>query len=227
VVFFLAIFAVVFVRGRAFNAANNAGVRALTDGDFARAEGEFAALERRPLLFGGYASVARFNLALARLYLGRLEEAITLLARLDGKWSATRLKPQIANYLATAHALRGQLDAAKTWLAEAEIRIAKTPLPALSAQADLARAVIQLRSGQADEVHRWLETQWRGLERALTGFYLRPFAVLRAFATAHAGGQREAGIADRVMNDLQPIREGEFAMLEREWPEMQAFLARR
>jgi hypothetical protein len=47
---------------------------------------------------------------------------------------------------------------------------------------------------------------------------------VRALAAAGAGQERGVGAAQRIMQGLEPIRPGEFAMLEVEWPEMKRFL---
>ena len=224
----LVIFLVALAGGRRFNAGNSAGVRALAEGDFARAETEFSGLQRRfrwnPIRL--YAAVARFNLAIVWLYQGRFAEAIDRLGSLDKGVIASSLRPHMACYLALAYGLRGQIDPARAWLAEADKRAASAAQkPFLQGLADLARAVVDLRSGDAREAHRWIEDRWRGLEGSLTGASLRPFTVVRAFAAARAGGEREAGASQRILHGLLPIRAGEFAMLEAEWPEMHAFLA--
>ena len=51
--------------------------------------------------------------------------------------------------------------------------------------------------------------------------------MLRAFAMARAPGAapRDAGGVEMLVSALQPVRPGEFAMLQAEWPEMAAFLS--
>jgi tetratricopeptide (TPR) repeat protein len=222
------VFLVVFVATRRFNAANSVGLRALAEGDFDRAKSEFALLARRFRWFDRGAVVAEYNLALAQLYRGKLGEAITGFGKVEKKvWglSSANLRPGNAAYLAITYALRGQLDVARTWLAEAERRNANAPFKSvITGFIAFGQAIVELREGRDAEVLGWLEPRWRGLEGSLTGTILRPFTVLRAFATARAGGEREIGSAQRILQVLAPIRPGEFAMLQVEWAEMQRFL---
>jgi hypothetical protein len=214
---------------RRFNAANSVGLQALAEGDFPRAESEFGALAKRFGWLGALGAVARFNLALARLFAGNLDDAIARFGAIEKRSSmgTINLRPSIACHLAIAYALRGQLDVARTWLVEAEKRTEKSPQKsALTGLVAFGQAIIELREGRDQEVLRWLEPRWRGLEGSLTGGTMRSFTVLRAFATARAGGEREVGAAERILHGLDPIRAGEFAMLEAGWPEMQTFLHR-
>jgi hypothetical protein len=214
---------------RRFNAANNVGLQALAEGDFTRAQSEFGALAKRFRWLGALGAVARFNLAVARLFGGNLDDAIERFGAIEKRSSMAmmNLRPSIACHLAVAYALRGQIDVARTWLSEAEKRTEKSPQRSmLSALVAFAQAIIELREGRDQEVLRWLEPRWRGLEGALTGGTMRSFTALRAFATARAGGERAMGAAERILHGLDPIRSGEFAMLEAGWPEMQGFLHR-
>ena len=223
------IFAFIFVAAKRFNSANAAGLQSLAEGEFARAEGEFAVLSRRFRWLGAFGAIASFNLALARLYQGKLEDAIERFGAIEKRASVSALnvKPNAACYLAIAYALRGQLDFARTWLAEAEKQANRSPHKStLTGLIAFGRAIIELREGRDREVLEWLDPRWRGLEGSLTGGSMRFFTVLRAFATARAGGEREVGAAERILHGLDPIRPGEFAMLEAEWPEMQRFLHR-
>jgi hypothetical protein len=220
VVFFVAV-------TKRFNTANSAGLQALAEGDFARAESEFGALVKRFRWLGTLGGVARFNLGLARLFVGKLDDAIERFGAIETRASIAtmNLRPSTACHLAIAYALRGQLDVARTWLAEAEKRVEKSPQrSALTGLVAFGQAIIEIREGRDQEVLRWLEPRWRGLEGGLTGGTMRSFTVLRAFATARAGGEREVGAAERILHALDPIRPGEFAMLEAGWPEMQRFL---
>jgi hypothetical protein len=228
IVFFLVLlvfFSLLALFSRGFNPRNAEGQRALAEGDFERAAAEFEALTKR-FRWGPAATVAKFNLALARLSQGRLQEAIDGFSKLEGAATkAVQLGPALACQATIACALRGQLDAARTWLCEAERRVKGSPHEAtLAGLIAYGRAVIELREGRHVEVQRWLEERWRELERTLTGATLRPLVVLRAFAVAGAGGEREAGTVAQIKKSLEPIRAGEFAMLEAEWPEMQRFL---
>jgi len=159
---------------------------------------------------------------------GKLGEAIAGFAKVEKKtsgFSGANLRPGNASYLAVTYALRGDLDVARTWLAEAEKRNANAPFKTVvTGIVAFAQAIVELREGRDAEVLGWLDQRWRGLEGSLTGTVLRPFTVLRAFAAARAGGEREIGSAQRILQGLAPIRSGEFAMLEVEWAEMQRFL---
>lgn len=217
------------VATRRFNSASSVGLQALAEGDFARAEAEFDSLTKRFRWLGALSVAARFNLALARLCGGKLDDAIERFGVFEKQsgLATIAVRPSTACHLAIAYALRGQLDVARTWLTEAEKRAEKSPhKAALTGLVAFGQAIVEVREGRDQEVLGWLEPRWRGLQGSLTGGTMRSFTVLRAFATARAGGEREIGAAERILHGLDPVRPGEFAMLEAAWPEMQHFLHR-
>jgi hypothetical protein len=59
----------------------------------------------------------------------------------------------------------------------------------------------------------------------MTGETLRLMRVIRAFACAAADGPRNQGLVERVLGDMKPRYQREFAFLGDSWPEMATFLA--
>jgi hypothetical protein len=82
-----------------------------------------------------------------------------------------------------------------------------------------------LRKGRAAEATVSLEHAWTEHEATMTGEILRLMRVLRGFARAAAQGPRNQGVVERVLGDMKPRYEREFAFLGATWPEMAAFLA--
>jgi hypothetical protein len=160
------------------------------------------------------ASAAVHLAATLDMRLGRINEAIQLLeTRL--KTARGPLLPHTTVLLATNHALRNDLEAAKRWLDETPATTpARYQMPV--AQLAFARAVVECRSGRRDEAARLLDERWPDIERQLEPHQLRPYRILRAFA----GGNANADLAD-----LRPTFAGEHDYLGKVWPEMATFLA--
>lgn len=194
----------------------------VSEGDPERAERELVQLETR---FRWPATLVRttgYYRAATVLRQGRLDEAITMLEEIDRRGEIHSIDAMTASTLAFAHALRGDLDTAQAWLAEAAVRRGKevTPvtLPDLGTE-----VVIDLRRGRFREVQVRLADQWPEMERVMTGERLRRMRVLRAFAVAQ-GDVREAGAVGPLLAPLQPGKRDEFAYLATAWPELDRFL---
>lgn len=89
----------------------------------------------------------------------------------------------------------------------------------------MLRAVIDCRRGRAAEATVLLEHAWTEYEATMTAETLRMMRVLRAFAHAAAEGPRNQGLVERVLGDMKPRYEREFAFLGATWPEMATFLS--
>jgi tetratricopeptide (TPR) repeat protein len=213
-------------RTRGFTAANAAGLKALAEGDYAKAATHLEGAARRYRWPAMYRAVGSFNLGLARLYEGRLAEALERFE--DAERRSNRMlniKANIAVQLALTNALRGSIEPARKWRSEAEALVKTAPDPAtVGGLLAFVTAVIDVRERRYDEFVRWLDDGWARLEGSLTARTTRPLRALRAFALAQSGGARNAGVAQKALEALKPVREGEFALLEAEWPEMRAFL---
>ncbi|HEX3769930.1 MAG TPA: hypothetical protein VHV30_03650 [Polyangiaceae bacterium] len=222
----LAFFLYLQRRFRRFSTANAAGLQALADGEYEKAGSTFERLARSYRWPKLVRTVSAQNLAIARLYQGRLPEALSALetAERESRW-APHLRPNIAAFLAVTNAVRGSLDVARRWREETAQRATSAQDPALAAGfLTFADAVIGVREGKYAEVIKTLDERWAQIEGSLTARTTRPMRVLRAFAIAQSRGKRDAGKVQKTMASLEPIRPGEFALLEAEWPEVAAFL---
>jgi hypothetical protein len=214
-------------RTRGFNAANAQGLRALAEGEPARAAEAFELVAKQYRWPASLRRIASFNLAIAQLHQGRLSEAIDRFAAVDreANWTFLGLRTSLACHVALAYALRGEIDSARTWRAEADKQLKHaTDQAGMTGLLAYVDAVIDVREGRHESFVRWLDERWRQLEGSLTARTTRPLRVLRAYALAH-GEVRDAAAADKALEALRPARPGEFAMLEASWPEMKAFLS--
>jgi hypothetical protein len=213
------------VRTRRFNAANALGLQALAEGDYARAADAFLELSRKSRWPGQLPGIATFNLGIARLHQGLLGDALDCFARV---WALMGIRASLACNAALAYALRGDIESARRWRAAAEAGKKNAPdqrvVTGLLAFVD---AVVDCREGRYESFLRLLDERWMELDGSLTARTTRPLRVLRAFATARApgAGPRSAGGVEQLVSALKPVRPGEFAMLQAEWPEMAAFLS--
>lgn len=212
---------------RRFHADNSAAVAALGRGELERARTMFWEWAEKATV-SRIAAVARHNLAWTLARQGELAQAIEVAVAtqeaLLPELKAVALAPTSAVDLALFHALAGDLDQARGWLAAADERRTMLSLPAASAMRELAQAVVDCRSGNAADAARRLAEHWHEHEAILTGDVMRPLRVVRAFARS-AAGPREAGVAEMDLVSARPAFPGEYALLAAGWPEMAAFLA--
>jgi len=196
-------------------------VDALNEGALDRAERLVDDLERR---FRWPAAVVRGVASFRAVVLtrqARLVEARAQWIALDQTGGLRAMHAEGAETIAYLEALLGNLESARTWMAEARRRGTQRPdrMPYV-----VTDAVIDLRAGDARAVATRLDDAWPKAQHALEGARLRPLAVLRAFAHAQAGGVREAATASRILATLQPVALDEFAPLVVAWPELEQFL---
>jgi hypothetical protein len=196
-------------------------VAAAQAGDEARALALYRALE--PRAFGPLRQATRLNLAYLLFHQGELEEGLRwlgLVERSHGKLPSD-YGQTVADRLALGLALRGDLDAAEGWLAQAKRR---TPGPGLApARLHLvAEAILAARRGDAARAHRLLSERWGEVERATSAAQLRHLHAVRAFIAGAAGAPVSAEAAEAAAAGA-----GADAWLGRDWPELAAWLAAR
>lgn len=212
---------------RKFIEDNNEAIAALTRGDLKAADEIYwywAENSKLPAM----TALASHNLAWTLMRECELKQAIEIAADNDknhrSALRAVGLFPTSAVDLALYHGLLGDLDGADKWFAEAEARAKELTTPTLPAMLGFARAVVDCRSGRADEAARMLEESWSEYEGVLMGETMRPLRVVRAFAIA-ATDPRNAGVAASLLDTARAAYPGEYAFLGARWPEMAAFLA--
>jgi tetratricopeptide (TPR) repeat protein len=117
--------------------------------------------------------------------------------------------------LATLHALRGELEVARTWVETMyQLQLSRTD------HALLAQAVMLCRAGKYEEaVRRIQDTPQQHVPR----MDLAAVRVLHAFARSRLGGQ-QLPLRPGCVLPVKPAWGAEYAWLAREWPELATFL---
>lgn len=214
-------------RMRRFATENNLALGALGRGELAKAHEVFA--RWAPSRVVTISALARHNLGWTLMLEGRLEEATRILEDVAKYYLRALIQiamlPTTRLDTALCHALLGKLDVAEAWFAKSEVPVKVPPRPSFPGMRALVRAAIDCRKGHVVEAMVLLEHAWTEHEATMTGETLRLMRVLRAFACAAADGPRNQGLVERVLGDMKPRYEGEFAFLGATWPEMAAFLA--
>jgi hypothetical protein len=207
----------VFVwRARRLNAENKRGIDLMAMGELRQAAETFRGLSRRWLL----PTVGpKVNLGFALLRLGDLDGALDAFAAAERsrlRW----YRPVVASFLALCDALRGDLDAADAWVAEAKGRASS---PSSFTRVHLAaEAIVRLRRGDAPGAVQLLDASWGEIERSTAADMVRALRIVRALA-AESGGA-PAQVPD-LLAGARPFRAGEYAWLGAAWPEMARYLA--
>jgi hypothetical protein len=217
----LAVMATARANFRRFKPASEEGLSALARGELDRAARVYLPWTRRGV--SAVRCVARHNLAAVRMRQGDVEDAIALLVDNESGPLESGLGGPSAAQLALCLALAGEVERAAEWRVEADRRLGDTA--AGRASGALARAVVDCRSGQVETAARELARVWPDVEAHLRAADVRPLLVVRAYATAAAGGPRAAGVAAAVLGEARPRFSGEFDWLGSGWPEMRIFLA--
>ncbi len=213
--------------GSKFNLLQEPGLVSLAEGQLERATAVFREVMVKYQRQSSYAAVARYNLATTLLRQGNLSGAVEEAARVEkgaGLLWASDIRVLAGILLAELYALRGQLDAAEKWLADArrrQLRSQSRTQPA--AQLRLAETILQCRQGHFEDAVRLLDRDWRQLESTLTVAWMRNVWLMRAFAAAQLGGPRDAG-AVPYLSILRTQPAGAYDHLAVEWPELRTFL---
>ncbi|MEM6994249.1 MAG: hypothetical protein AAF721_27285 [Myxococcota bacterium] len=128
--------------------------------------------------------------------------------------------------LAYAHAIAGDVEAAKRRLAEVDAVVEDNRRGMLLT----IRAYIGCRAGEAESVVKLFDAQWRAAETQLTVGGARTARMIEAFALEQMQGDGyRSAITDRRQRALDRASEappGAFDYLAVCWPELQDFLAR-
>jgi hypothetical protein len=217
-------FRLTFSRVRRFNEESAVALKSFAAADYRGAVAKFAELEQRYRSPGYVRTTASYNLAMALMRSGEVERALAYLTALDPTLNRSNpaLRPKAAAQIAVIHAFRGEPAVADRWIAEAEARAKKLATPQVNGGATLlARTVNAIRRGEQEAAVRELIAGWDDLEATLVGSELRPFRVLRAFATVRGEGAALGAAATAALADARP---GEVDWMGVEWPEMRAFL---
>ena len=212
---------------RQFNADNTRALAAVSRGELATAHDVFLDWSKRETA-PQIRAIALHNLAWTLMRQGYLLRAAEIWAENEKRHRRVLeqnfLSATSAIDLALCHALRGALDDAQKWLAEADKRSATAQNPMNGAMLAFARAVLDCRSDRHEDAARLLEESWAEYENVLTGDNSRPLRVVRAFAIS-ASGPRNAGVAQNTLALSRPGFPGEYDFLGASWPEMASFLA--
>jgi tetratricopeptide (TPR) repeat protein len=208
-----------------FNASLEPGFLALQAGNTGRAVQAFEivlARYRRQLFF---AALARIHLASALKHREELDRAIEILRQVErtpgmAYPSDVRLLGSIE--LGEIYALRGDVETAGRWLADAERRLARAENRLLAgARLRIAQVVLLVRRGEDGEAMRLIEQHRAHIESIVPLTTMRVIWLLQAFVTARGGDTRAAG---EVFAILRQIRPHELDYLSVEWPELRMFL---
>jgi hypothetical protein len=225
--YFVGSTALSLARFRRFATENNLALGALGRGELAKAHGVF--VRWAPNGHAGISALARHNFGWTLILEARLRDAMTILEdaakHYERPLSRIGMLPTTRVDTALCHALLGELELAQTWCAKSEEPVKGPPRPSYPGILAFTRAVIDCRRGRAAEAMVSLEHAWTEHEATMTGETLRMMRVVRAFACAAADGPRNQGLVERVLSDMKPRYQREFAFLGDSWPEMATFLA--
>lgn len=210
-----------------FAAENNSAVGAMGQGDLVGAHATFArwANSRHPWI----CAMARHNIGCVLLTQGRLSDAASVFVDVAAHYERALVRVLLLrttrNQAALCYALLGQLEAAHSWLQQAELPMPGAQPPGLEGSLAMTRAIIACRTGGADHIRAQLEQAWDAHEGTMPGSALRLMRVVRAYVSAAVDGPRNFGNTERILADLKPRYPNEFTYIGSEWPEMAAFLA--
>jgi hypothetical protein len=172
-------------------------------------------------------ALARHNLGWTLMRQGRLKAAVAVVSNNDSAHEHALKRLFLYGTssidLALCFALLGELEDAASWLNVTAQRAALASDPCLPAMTVFVRAVLDCRHERCEDAARLLDEQWPQCEALLKGSELRPLRVLRAYAHA-AGGPRNAGVAESLLDSSRPVYDGEFDFLGAAWPAMRLFL---
>ena len=213
------------LHGRALNGRLKALARTLArDGDPFVASRGLEAVVADARTYPGFHSVALLFLGIARARGGDAEGALDLFYVVhDAGWLENRpgWMAWLLPWMATMHAVRGELDRAEGWLA-----VARARLPADKRESLVAcEALVALRRGRPEDAIGRIDA-YRTAHPAKGEEAVRAhFAVLRAFACEQAGRPLPAGDVQALVA-ARMTAPGRALPLECWWGEFAAFLER-
>ncbi|MEO6950239.1 MAG: hypothetical protein ABI321_00395 [Polyangia bacterium] len=206
-----------------FNDAQVPGLLALADGDLEHAHAIFEDLVGRYGSTSNGPSV-RLNLAFVQERMGRWEacrDTRLAVERSPGAWSnGPRIMAGLG--LCRTLALRGDVDRAAAWLADAKKRVAKHSRPSLFLVGELrlVEAILLARRGALEPALAILEQDWRRLESGMNASHLKHGVLLRAYLTSIVGGARGEGNATPWLMQLRTSPASDTAFMYDAWPEL-------
>jgi hypothetical protein len=215
-------------RMRALSALRASAMEMLHDGDIAGAAARLDAVieeghSLRSNVPTAWHSVAVVYRAVAELTGGRPDEASAMLRMIAHSGTLENAGPEprslLYTSLALAEGLRGELDAADRWLAQAqETPVPRGPRPLLGPSTDLlnVEAVLALRHGRFDEAAGLLRSRADGTPAILLAF---------ALASMASGTESDAEVA-RLVAAGRKVPRASYAYLAAGWPAFDAFLER-
>jgi len=173
-------------------------------------------------------AVAVYNRGVTQLRQGDPEGAIALIrAAYDSGWHSIRLARdlswQMANGLALAHAVAGDLETAAQWLERAQAAMGARPKRGALLPTEV---YIDARAGRLEQAAARAEAGWALAEGTLDASNMRSLRLLVAFALASSGSPYRADGPQRAapyLSGLRPLPSGALAYLSVRWPELTAF----
>lgn len=162
-------------------------------------------------------ALALYNLGLAELRRGNLEDALSLFGAV---YASKRLQKQpllgaqLPSLMAIVYARLGDVLGARAWLDSAKER-----LPLGEPARAYAEALVLVREGRFDDAEAAYERTWTLFLNGQAQ-QLAEARIFRAFAAARRGAPTTTLLAP-----LRPNTPGTWTHLASGWPELQAFLA--
>ena len=162
---------------------------------------------------------------------GRPREAIVMLERMlatgrfEGRVGTLLEVGTTTGTLALAHAIVGELDAARRMLAKARAQLGRGREDMLFT----IECYLACREDRWAEVLERFDTRWREAEPKLTVGYARVARLLEALALEHLGGdeyRRSPERFERALDRAREARRGVYDYLVVQWPEGRDFLQR-
>ncbi len=187
----VALLVVLRARLPAINQTNSEGLRLLALGRHGEAAAIFAAVERRHRWMWSVRIVARWNLAMALLLQGRIDQALAGYGGLHREPYARALAyvwEGLPSQVALCYALRGGFAEAEGALAEQRRRRVQTHLVSWV----LPEAILHCRQGRPADAVALLEGQERALDGG--GSLARAIRLVHAFALSEVGAELQPAL---------------------------------
>jgi tetratricopeptide (TPR) repeat protein len=221
------LFVLLLVRGaKQFNAAQEAGLEALAERDYAQAAEQFAKLARRYRTRPQFAAFARYNHGVALLRGGDSATAAGIFRAVEGDVKLTMfpgVRRLAAFQLGRCFALGGDVAKARQWLDAIKRRGSGLDNPSHDrAMVDGLEGLVLCREGKLDEAQRLYEQSWNRMTEFLQMRQMTEPLLLRAYAIA-SKGPRDAGAAEPYLRMLRSMSTRDVEWLTKHWPELAAF----
>jgi tetratricopeptide (TPR) repeat protein len=223
------LFVLLLVRGaKQFNVAQEAGLEALAERDYAQAAEQFAKLARRFRTRPQFAAFARYNHGVALLRGGDSAAAAGIFHAVERDVKLTMfpgIRRLAAFQLGRCFALGGDVAKARQWLDAIKRRDGGLDNPVHDrAMVDGLEGLVLCREGKLDEAQRHYEQSWNRMTEFLQMRQMTEPLLLRAYAIA-SKGPRDAGAAEPYLRMLRSISTRDVEGLTKYWPELAAFVS--